>query len=251
MAHAWDDHGLILSVRRHGEHDAIISLLTEHNGRYAGLVKAGFSRRMKGSLQPGNALKATWRARLEEHLGTFTVEFLHSHSADALTDPDKLAAMSSACALVDALLPERQPHPEIYAATLKLFEDFAQPHWLPRYAQWELELLRDLGFGLDLSSCAATGSAEDLTYVSPRSGRAVSTAAAAPYAKRLLALPGFLRGEPGLPNVSDILSALALTGHFFATHVFSPQHHAMPAARERFVERLKRLEGQFVDSQIP
>jgi DNA repair protein RecO (recombination protein O) len=247
MAHAWDDHGLVLSVRRHGEHDAIVSLLTQHNGRHAGLVKAGTSRRMKGALQPGNTVKATWRARLEEHLGTFSVEFLHSHSAAALTDPDKLSAIASACAMVDAVLPERQPHPEIYATTLALMEAFAAVDWESRYALWELELLRDLGFGLDLTSCAATGITEDLTYVSPKSGRAVSTAAGEPYAKRLLALPAFLRGETRAPSARDVLSALALTGHFFAAHVFAPHRQTLPAARARWVDRLERREAPLVD----
>ena len=239
MAVPWDDHGLILSVRRHGEHDAIISLLTQNNGRYAGLVKAGSSRRNKGALQPGNVVKATWRARLDEHLGTLTTELSHSYSADVMSDAKRLAALSSVCALLDALLPERQPLPEIEKTSVAFLATLNQTGWAARYARWELEILRDLGFGLDLSSCAGTGSAENLIYVSPKSGRAVSAIAGAPYASRLLALPPFLRDESNDVPDADVASALALTGHFFEAHVFAPHHQAMPAARMRLVERLR------------
>jgi DNA repair protein RecO (recombination protein O) len=238
VAVTWDDQGLILSVRRHGEHDAIISILTENNGRYAGLVKAGSSRRMKGALQPGNVVKALWRARLDEHLGTLTIELVQSHSAALMTDPDRLAALSSMCAVLDALLPERQPQPEIERATLAFVQALANEGWAARYALWELHVLRELGFGLDLTSCAGTGSMENLIYVSPKSGRAVSAEAGAPYKNRLLALPAFLR-ERSMATDSDVAVALSLTGHFFLAHVFAPQRQPMPAARERLVERLR------------
>jgi DNA repair protein RecO (recombination protein O) len=239
VAVTWDDHGLILSVRRHGEHDAIISLLTENNGRYAGLVKAGASRRFKGMLQPGNIVKATWRARLDEHLGTITADLVHSYSAELMQDADRLAALSSLCALIDAVLPERQPQPEIERFTVAFLEQLNGDGWAARYALWELGVLRDLGFGLDLTVCAGTGSVENLVYVSPKSGRAVSAEAGAPYANRLLALPAFLRDDIDHVSDSDIASALALTGHFFEAHVFSPHRQPMPAARVRFVERLR------------
>lgn len=239
MAVTWDDHGLILSTRRHGEHDAIISLLTEHNGRYAGLVKAGSSRRLKGLLQPGNIVKATWRARLDEHLGTITADLVHSYSADVMDDADRLAALSSLCALIDAVLPERQPQPEIEQLTVAFLEELKAEGWAARYALWELGVLRDLGFGLDLTACAGTGAVDNLVYVSPRTGRAVSAEAGAPYASRLLALPAFLREEVARVSDRDIASALALTGHFFEAHVFNPHRQPMPAARVRFVERLR------------
>ncbi|MBL8644422.1 MAG: DNA repair protein RecO [Rhodospirillaceae bacterium] len=235
----WDDHGLILSVRRHGEHDAIITLLTEHNGRYAGLVKAGASRRLKGLLQPGNVVKATWRARLDEHLGTITADLVHSYSASLMDDADRLAALSSLCALIDAALPERQPQPEIEKVTIGFLEGLSLEGWAARYARWELEVLRDLGFGLDLSACAGTGTVDNLVYVSPRSGRAVSAEAGAPYASRLLALPAFLREEIEDVSARDVASALALTGHFFEAHVFNPHRQPMPAARVRLVARLR------------
>ena len=237
MAVTWEDQGLVLSARRHGEHDAIISVLTENNGRYAGLVKAGSSRRLKGMLQPGNVIKATWRARLDEHLGTMSVELAHSFSAELMQDADRLAGLSSVCALIDALLPERQPQPEIERTTIKFLSAVNTDGWAARYARWELDVLRDLGFGLDLSACAGTGSLENLIYVSPKSGRAVSAEAGAPYASRLLALPAFLRDGSNASN-AEVVSALALTGHFFETHVFGPQGQALPAARVRLVERL-------------
>jgi len=238
VAVTWEDQGLILSVRRHGEYDAIVSILTENNGRYAGLVKAGSSRRMKGALQPGNVIKATWRARLDEHLGTMIVELVRSYSAELMQDPSRLAVLSSMCALIDALLPERQPQPEIERTTLAFLSSLSTDGWAARYARWELEVLRDLGFGLDLTACAGTGSLENLIYVSPKSGRAVSAEAGAPYANRLLALPSFLRADGGASN-ADVVAALSLTGHFFETHVFAPHHQPMPAARARLVERLK------------
>ena len=239
MAVSWEDQGLILSVRRHGEYDAIVSLLTENNGRYAGLVKAGASRRMKGALQPGNIIKASWRARLDEHLGTMSAELVRSHSAEVMSDPGRLAALSSACALIDALLPERQHQPEIDRGTIAFLRSLGTEGWAARYARWELDVLRELGFGLDLTACAGTGSIENLVFVSPKSGRAVSAEAGAPYANRLLALPAFLREQTEASD-ADVLSALALTGHFFETHVFSSQRQPMPAARSRLIERLAK-----------
>lgn len=237
MAVTWEDQGLVLSSRRHGEHDAIVSILTEHNGRYAGLVKAGSGRRMAGVLQPGNVVKAVWRARLDEHLGTLSVEMVRSHSAMIMTDADRLAALSSLCALLDALLPERQPQPEIERATHDIVGRLAGDDWQVGYALWELRVLRELGFGLDLTVCAGTGSQENLIYVSPKSGRAVSAGAGEPYKDRLLPLPAFLRSDV-IATKADVADALRLTGHFLNAHVFGPQRQSLPAARERLFERL-------------
>lgn len=239
MAVSWEDHGLVLSVRKHGEYDAIITLLTQNHGRYAGLVKAGGGRRLKGALQPGNVVKATWRARLDEHLGTIGVDLVHSYSAVLMDDADRLAALSALCAIIDAVLPERQPQPEIERHTLDFLELLGGEGWAARYARWELAILRDLGFGLDLTVCAGTGTVENLVYVSPKSGRAVSAEAGAPYANRLLALPAFLREEAAEPTDRDVASALALTGHFLEAHVFGPHRQIMPAARARLVARLR------------
>jgi len=238
VAVTWEDQGVVLSARRHGEHDAIITVLTEHHGRYAGLVKAGTSRRMKGVLQPGTAIKAHWRARLDEHLGTFAVEPIQSYSAELMHDADRLAALSAICALVDALLPERQPAPEIERATVALLRALPAADWAMRYARWELEVLRDLGFGLDLTRCAGNGTRDNLVYVSPKSGRAVSAEAGAPYQDKLLALPAFLRGDAAA-TPADIVAALTLTGHFFDAHVFAPHRQSLPAARARLLARLR------------
>lgn len=242
MAISWEDQGIILAVRRFGEHDAIITLLTPTQGRHAGIVKGGSGKRGRSLLQPGNLVKAWWRARLDEHLGTFTVEGLRPFAADAMTDANVLAGLSALCAMAETTLPEREPHAEVYRHTLHLLEHLSMPGWEAHYVLWELALLRDMGYGLDLTVCAATGTTEDLTHVSPRTGRAVCRAAAEPYAPRLLALPAFVRAENASTDnlaPADIIQGLALTGHFFETHIFKPQRQEMPASRARFVDRFR------------
>lgn len=244
MAISWEDQGIILAVRRFGEHDAIITLLTPTQGRHAGIVKGGSGKRGRSLLQPGNLVKAWWRARLDEHLGTFTVEGLRPFAADAMADANVLAGLSALCAMAETTLPEREPHAAVYRHTLHLLEHLSMPGWEAHYVLWELALLRDMGYGLDLTTCAATGTRDDLTYVSPRSGRAVSSEAAAPYVDRMLALPAFLREENAAASTDNISAAeiaqgLALTGHFFETHVFRPHSRQEPASRTRFVERFK------------
>ncbi len=238
MAISWEDQGIILAVRRFGEHDAIITLLTENQGRHAGIVKGGSGKRARGLLQPGNLVKAWWRARLDEHLGTFTLEGLKSYAADAMSAADVLAGLSALCAMAEATLPEREPHAAVYRHTLHLLEHLSVPGWETHYVLWELALLRDMGYGLDLTVCAATGGTDDLAYVSPRTGRAVSRGAAQPYVPRLLALPAFLRDAGGEADGPDEISqGLALTGHFFEAHVFRPHRQEIPASRQRFAAR--------------
>ena len=196
----WTDSGFILATRRHGETSLIVEAFTPAHGRHLGLVKGGRSARLRAVLQPGNRARLTWRARLSEHLGHFTVEAEGSRAADIMLDSMALAGLNTLTALV-RLLPERDPHDQLYA----LFEQIAaalpdRPGWLGDLARFELRILAELGFGLDLESCAATGTSEDLVYVSPKSGRAVSAAAGAPYAGRLLALPAFLAREDALPE---------------------------------------------------
>jgi DNA repair protein RecO (recombination protein O) len=183
----WMDQGLVLSVRRHGESSAVVTLLTAHHGRHAGLVRGGQSRRLRGVLQPGNQVTATWRARLEEHLGSFVLELDRSLAAPLLPFADRLAALGSLCALVDTGLPERENHPALFENTAAMITalDSEDDSWRPYYVQWELDFLRELGFGLDLSRCVATGGIDDLVYVSPKSGGAVSSAAGVPYRDRL------------------------------------------------------------------
>ncbi len=238
MAVNWEDQGIILAVRRFGEHDAIITLLTEKQGRHAGIVKGGSGKGGRAMLQQGNLVKAWWRARLDEQLGTFTLESARAFAAEAMIAADLLAGLSAMCAMAEATLPEREPHGAVFRHTLHLLEHLGVPGWEAEYVLWELGLLRDMGYGLDLSACAVTGVTEDLSHVSPRSGRAVSRAAAEPYLSRLLTLPAFLREEAATAQgPTEIAQGLALTRHFFETHVFRPHSQELPSSRERFAAR--------------
>jgi DNA repair protein RecO (recombination protein O) len=233
----WQEDGIILSVRKHGESSAIVNVLTREHGRHAGLVRGGSGKRLSGILQPGNKVQARWHARLPEHLGTYTVEPLQAYAATALSDARKLAALSSACTLIEASLPEREPHPAVLDGLEVLLQALDDDSvWPVIYVKWEIGLLAELGFGLDLAHCAATGTTEDLTYVSPRTGRAVSTAAAAPYKERLLPLPTFLLDSSA---DADISGGLQLTGYFLENHVFQHRDTEMPAARRRLAERFR------------
>jgi DNA repair protein RecO (recombination protein O) len=231
----WQDEGLVLAARAHGENDAILTALTFEHGRHLGLVKGGTGRRARPLLQPGNRLQLTWKARLPEHLGHYALEPMQLFGGRLLDDPLRLAALGAATALLDETLAEREPHPQLYAGLLKLLEAMlADPRWLETYIRFELLVLQDLGFALDLETCAVTGAAEDLAYVSPRTGRAVSRAAAGELAPRLLALPPFLRGD--VPAMfSDIAAGLRLAGHFLTKHVLAPADRSLPAARERLL----------------
>ncbi len=235
----WQDDGIVLAARKHGENSAIVSLLTRQHGRHAGLVRGGSGRRARGLYQPGNLVAAHWKARLPEHLGTYRCEMTDAVAAGLLNEPAKLAGLSSACAVAEAALPERQSHQPVFDGLLVLLEALDGPSWPSVYVKWELGLLQELGFGLDLSRCAATGTVDDLVSVSPKSGRAVSRAAAAPYKDVLLPLPRFLliSGETGSPT--EITEGLALTAYFFERHVFGHRRNGMPAARRRLAERLQ------------
>ena len=246
----WHDEGIVLSTRRHGETSAIVHVLTRDHGVYAGLVKGGYAKRQRATIEPGNRVHATWRARLAEHLGNYTLECTHAHGAALMDNANRLTAMSAALSVAAAALPEREPHP----ATLDALETFldALEHadiapdasaWGQVYVRWELGLLSALGFRLDLSHCASTGVTEDLVWVSPKSGRAVSRAAGAPFADKLLALPGFLRGEGGGQDVvpGDIVLGLKLSGYFLERHLFAPHDRVMPQARARLVQRFIKL----------
>jgi DNA repair protein RecO (recombination protein O) len=235
----WTDDAIVLGARRHGESALVLSVLTRAHGRHAGLVRGGAGRRARALYEPGNRLHVAWKARLEEHLGSFVCELVAAEAAALLDDAGRLAALTSACALVEAALPEREPHPAAYESLSALIGGLAAPNYATAYVRWELALLTELGFGLALESCAATGANDDLAYVSPKSGRAVSAAAAEPYRRKLLRLPRFLIApeEPGAREVSE---GLRLTGHFLAEHVFAHRPGGAPAARERLVERLAR-----------
>lgn len=239
----WSDDAIVLAARPHGEGSAIVVLMTREHGRHAGLVRGAFGSRGRGIYQPGNRVTAEWRARLHEHLGNFACELVESHVAGVLEDPLKLAGLSAACAVAEASLPEREPHPRVHDGLAALLDAMALPGigdaWIAGYVRWEIGVLADLGYGLDLSACAATGANDGLAYVSPRSGRAVSLAAGEPYRDRLLRLPRFLAGDGG-GDRDDLFAGLALTGFFLERHVFATHNRHPPPARTRFVERFAR-----------
>jgi DNA repair protein RecO (recombination protein O) len=238
----WRDTGFVLNARRHGESALIVELLTAEHGRHAGLVRGGQSPRRRALLQPGNDVAASWRGRLPEHLGTFEVELIAPHAAQLLDDPDRLAALSAAVALLLVALPEREPHPDVHASLAGLLAALALDSsnaWAQAYVVWECGLLAALGFGLDLGRCAVTGTNQDLAYVSPRTGRAVSRETGMPYHDKLLPLPGFLwREAPAGPD--DVVAGLVLTRHFLLHHLLAPHGGQLPEARERLLERMRR-----------
>jgi DNA repair protein RecO (recombination protein O) len=236
----WSDEGIFLGAKPLGEANAVAELFTLGHGRHLGLVRGGRSRRLRPLLQPGNRLRVTWRARLSEHLGGFNLELIEAHAARVLDDAAALAAIGSLAGLA-RLLPERDPHPQLYAAALHVLGAFdASRLWPALLVRWELLLLQDLGFGLDLGECAATGGDTDLVYVSPRSGRAVSREAGQPYDAKLLKLPAFLRDDDVGAGESDLLAGFALTGYFLERDVLAPHGLAMPQARERLIGLLAR-----------
>ena len=238
----WTDEGIVLSARRHGETSVIVSLMTREHGRHAGLVRGGAGTRARGVYQPGNRVAARWRARLAEHLGTYTCELTRADAAALLDDPAALAALASAASLVDSGLAEREPHGTVFEGLSALLEALMRPGWPADYVRWELAFLAELGFGLDLSECAATGANDDLVYVSPKSGRAVSAAAGEAYRSRLFALPSFLidAGEAAETVSSEsVIAGLSITGHFLEARAFAPDERRMPPARTRLVDRLR------------
>ena len=230
---------IVLSARKHGETSAIVDTFTKGQGRHKALVRGGISRRQRPVLQPGNIIEVEWRGRLEEHLGYYTVELIEALAGTFMEDRLSLAALNSVSALLLEMLPEKQPLPGLYDVTRIVLDNLDEPEvWPALYVRWESLLLQSLGYGLDLSSCAATGGSEDLEYVSPRSGRAVSRKAAAPYLDKLFPLPGFLRGEP-LATPQDIADGLRLTGHFLETRVQWERNRTLPEARQVMVDRLR------------
>ncbi|HEY0281667.1 MAG TPA: DNA repair protein RecO [Rhizomicrobium sp.] len=233
----WSDDAIVLSVRPHGESSAILEALTRTHGRHLGLVRGGASRRTRPVLQPGNSVRAQWRARLSEHLGSFTVEPVRARAGDLMEGREKLVGLNALTAIAGAALPERESHAPVFEVANILLDAMMEDglaHWGPLYVRWEAGLLEALGFGLDLSHCAATGTMENLRFVSPRSGRAVSGEAGAPYAGRLFALPAFLLGsQNGEVAPGELAAGLALTGHFLLERVLRPQGKDIPGARLR------------------
>ncbi len=239
----WVDEALILDCGKYAEHAAIVYCFSREHGRYNGISKAALSSKNRASYQPGNLVQATWKARLSEHMGALSCELVQSFSAHVMMDSLRLSALNSACALVKACLPERDPHPALYDQLRHLLLAVAHEEaiaWQIAYAHFELLLLKECGIGLDLSECAATGSREELIYVSPKSGRAVSASAGAPYHEKMLPLPGFFRHAQDSVEKDDIKAALHLTGYFLDSYWSTSHHQDLPASRARLVALLER-----------
>jgi DNA repair protein RecO (recombination protein O) len=237
----WIDEGIVLGAKRHGESSVILELMTHQHGRHLGLVRGGAGKGQRGVLQPGNALRATWRARLDEHLGHYAVEAVNLRAAHFLPAAHAVHGVTHLAALC-RLLAEREPHAAIYDALDAILDRLGDPHLAAlMIARFELDFLAELGFGLDLGSCAATGATTELTYVSPRSGRAVSRAAGEAYRDKLMRLPAFLQSQAEPESAADLADAFALTGFFLDRHAFAPRGLAMPEARAHFVTALTRV----------
>jgi DNA repair protein RecO (recombination protein O) len=233
----WQDEGVLIAMRLHGESSAIIEVFTAHHGRHAGVVRGGASRKQAATLQPGTQLAVTWRARLEDQLGSFRVEPLQSR-AGLLGDRLGLAGLNAICAMLRVSLPERASHPTLWRATLALLAALEHdPDWPAVYLRWELNLLEELGFGLDLARCAVTGSRDDLAYVSPKTGRAVSREGAGTWADRLFPLPHCLMGQ-GPASSLEVVQGLAITGHFLARELAEVNSQPLPEARARLLALL-------------
>jgi DNA repair protein RecO (recombination protein O) len=236
----WTDEGIVIGVRRHGEANAVLELMTRDHGRHLGLVRGGFGSRMKPILQTGNSVSASWRARLDEHLGNYTIEPLRQRASDFFVSPHAIYGVSHLAAMM-RLLPERDPHAGLYAVFEEVLDRLEDPVLAgPLVVRFEFQLLSELGFGLDLDQCASTGSRADLIYVSPKSGRAVSREAGEPWADKMLRLPAFLRdpaaGSPG----RDLADGFALTGYFLARHVLEPRGLKLSDERAHFIAALGR-----------
>jgi DNA repair protein RecO (recombination protein O) len=233
----WQDEGIIIGMRRQGEGSVLLELMTREHGRHFGFVRGGRSSRMQAVLQQGNTVQAVWRARLDEQLGTYTVEPTTSRAARLMASPVALYGIALLGAWI-RLLPERDPHPGLYEALVIVADALDDPGLAgPLLIRFELALLAELGVGLALDVCAATGSREDLAFVSPRSGRAVSAQAGEPYRDKLLPLPAFLREGQGrqMPSPAELTAGFDLTGRFLLRHVLEPRAMVMPEVRAAFI----------------
>jgi DNA repair protein RecO (recombination protein O) len=237
----WRDEGIILGTRKHGETSAILEVMTRAHGRHLGLVRGGRSRKLQPVLQPGNLVELLWRARLDEHLGIFQAEPLELNAARLFDSAIAVYGLQTLAAHL-RLLPERDPHTNLFETLVLIIEHLDDPAAAAELVvRFELLILDELGFGLDLTECAATGTREDLAYVSPKSGRAVSRAAGAPWRDKMLALPAFLlRGLELRAAPADIEDAFRLTGFFLARHVYEPRGLTEPEARVGFIAALRK-----------
>lgn len=236
----WQDQAIILAARPHGENGAVVSILTQDKGRQAGYVRGANTSKMRGVLEQGNIVDARWQARTSDSLGALTIELIANPSAAIMGDALKLAALQSACDLCDAALPEREGHEGLFYGLQALLNTLDGEVWAPAYVMWEIAMLGELGFALDLKTCAGGGDAQRLAYVSPRTGRAVSIDAGKIYKDRLLALPGFLKPQGGSAETEEILKGLKMTAHFFEHWVFNHHTRGTPEARLRFQTRFEK-----------
>lgn len=237
----WEAPAVVLAARPYNEGDALVTVLTELHGKHHGLARGGSSRSQASTWQSGNLVQARWVARLPDQLGSMTAELVHPGAALAMDDALSLAILSAACAVADGALPEREPHPRVFAGLVQLIAQLARgPDTLTELVRWESVLLAELGYGLDLSACAVSGATAGLAWVSPRTGRAVSDAAAGEWRDRLLRLPGFLAGGNTATAV-DWRDGLKLTGHFLARDAFGHQHRPLPPARHMLYDRVAAL----------
>ncbi len=243
----WRDEGIVIACRPHGETSVLCELFTRDHGRHMGLVRGGRSKRLRPVLQVGNVVEASWRARLDEHLGSFTVELMEPVASRYFDDPMTLSGLATLCGHLTHF-PERDPHPGLYEGARLLISHLDDAGvWPGLLVRFEFEILRGLGVGLDLSECAATGARSDLIYVSPRSGRAVSAEAGAPYQAKLLKLPAFLLSEQDEISAGDVVDGFQLTGYFFEKHFWSAQTDSdggadyQPRARGQFLKAFHRF----------
>jgi len=236
----WQDQGIILAVRPHGESGAVVSILSEVHGRCAGYVRGAKSSKMRGTLEQGNVVDVRWQARDEESLGSFTFELVENFTARFLDEALKLSALQAACSLCDQGIAEKEGHAGLFHGLRALFDSMEGEIWAAAYVLWEIALLKELGFSLNLSECAGGGSVEDLMYVSPKTGCAVSAGKGEPYKDRLLMLPAFLKPGGGAMEGADILDGLKMTGYFLEHWVFNHHSRGVPQARLLFEERFAK-----------
>ena len=236
----WSDNALVLSTRPHGETSLLLYVLSCTNGRRAGLVRGGQSRKMRGVLEQGNEVSVEWRARLAEHLGSMTAELITPYASRVMDDALRLAGLASICAVIEGCVSEGEPCPRLFSATQVLIEmladDTPQEVWLAAYIRWEIGILDIAGYALNLGSCAVTGAREGLAFVSPRTGAAVSRAGAGVHVSKLLRLSQFLGGvadEDEKTIEQDVLDGMQLTQHFLEKKVFAAHHRPLPPQRER------------------
>ncbi len=238
----WEAPAIVLDARSYSEGDAIVAVMAEERGVFRGLARGGAGRQQAAMWQAGNLVQARWVARLQDQLGVLTGELVHPAAALLMDDQTALAVLMGACAVAEGAMPEREPHPRVFSGLLRLIVGLLrETPAVPDLVRWELTLLADLGYGLDLSVCAVTGEADDLAWVSPKTGRAVSDAAAGVWRERLLKLPGFLREGDRAGTIEDWQAGLRLTGHFLERDAFGHVHKPLPLARRMLYEHVARL----------